>query len=130
MNKQDKSKIVSKTVSKAATKFKLEDLIQQLQAFSLGLRHEHWETVSYETHKNVEQAQESLDGLIDDFVEAYVGMCDGARPTFKKDLVSSTDEAPIISALDKLDVKDSAILNIRDEMLQVLYKYKYLKTLK
>lgn len=119
-----------KVVSDAVSKFKLENVIQELQAFSLGLRHEHWETTSYETHKAVELTQETMDGLIDDFVEAYVGMCDGARPVFKKDLKANTDENALIACLEKLDVKDSSILNIRDEMLQALYKFKYLKTLK
>ena len=126
MEKYSKKEIVSDAVSK----FKLENLIQELQALSLGLRHEHWETTSFETHKAVEQTQEALDELIDDFVEAYVGMCDGARPVFKKDLEASTDENSVIKCLDEIDVEDSSILNIRDEMLQVLYKYKYLKTLK
>ena len=124
------NKIKKAVASKAVTKFRLEDLISELQGFSLGLKHEHWETTSYETHKTVELIQETIDGLIDDFVEAYVGLCDGARPTFKKNLAASTDESAIIACLDKLDVKDSSILNIRDEMLQALYKYKYLKTLK
>jgi hypothetical protein len=31
--------------------------------------------------------------------------------------------------LKGLDVRDSSLLNIRDEMLQVVYKFKYLKTL-
>ena len=117
-------------VKEAVTKFRLEDLIQKLQGFSLGLRHEHWETTSYETHKAVELTQETIDGLVDDFVEAYIGMCDGERPTFKKDLEADCDEDGIIEDLKNLDVTDSSILNIRDEMLQAVYKYKYLKSLK
>lgn len=109
-------------VKDAVTKFRLEDLIQKLQSFSLGLRHEHWETTSYETHRAVELTQEAVDGLVDDFVEAYIGMCDGARPVFKKDLKASCDENAIIADLKGLDVTDSSILNLRDEMLSAVYK--------
>ena len=123
---EDKKK---KIVSDAVTKFRLEDIIQKLQGFSLGLRHEHWETTSYETHKAVELTQETIDELVDDFVEAYIGLCDGERPVFKKDLTASCDEDSIIEDLKSLDVTDSSILNIRDEMLQAVYKYKYLKSL-
>ena len=125
MDKQKKE-----IVKDAVIKFRLEDLIQKLQSFSLGLRHEHWETTSYETHKAVELTQETIDGLVDDFVEAYIGLCDGTRPVFKKDLKASCDENAIIADLKGLDVADSSILNIRDEMLSAVYKYKYLKSLK
>lgn len=123
---KDKKKIVSSEVSK----FKLENVIQELQAFALGLRHEHWETLSYETHKNVEQAQGTIEYLTDKFVEAYIGMIGGKRPIFKKDLKANTDENAMIKCMENLNVKDSSILNIRDEILQALYQYKYLKGLK
>ncbi|MFA5261715.1 MAG: hypothetical protein WC450_10850, partial [Candidatus Omnitrophota bacterium] len=70
-------------------KFKFEDFISEMQGFCLGLRLTHWETTSFELHKAVEMTQATLEGLLDDFVEAFTGM-DGKRSTFKKDICAST----------------------------------------
>ena len=109
--------------------FSLPELVNTIQGFCLGLRLTHWETTSYELHKAVESTQADLEGLMDDFVEACVGMNSGKRPTFSGTVSKDTDEDKLISCLKELSVKDSALLNIRDEMLQVIYKFKYLKTL-
>jgi hypothetical protein len=109
--------------------FDLPEFVNIIQGFCLGLRLTHWETTSYELHKAVESTQAALEGLMDDFVEACVGMNSGKRPTFGGVVSKDTDEDNIISCLKNLSVKDSSLLNIRDEMLQVIYKFKYLKTL-
>lgn len=109
--------------------FKIEEFIAELQGFSLGLRLDHWQTKSYANHKAVELTQETLDGLIDDFVEAYVGMLGGSRPEFTREIKASTEVDATITCLKNLAVNDTSLLNIRDEMLHALYKLKYLKTL-
>ena len=108
----------------------MDEFVAEIQGFNLGLRLEHWETTSYELHKAVEATQAALEGLLDDFVEACVGMMGGSRPVLKKEIKATLDESYIITCLKGLDLKDSSLLNIRDEMLQAVYRYKYLKTLK
>ena len=110
--------------------FKLEELVEKVQCFCLGLRLEHWKTTSYELHKAVESTQSDLEGLLDSFVEACVGMYNGARPEFKEDICACLDENSLISYLKEIPTRDSSLLNIRDEMVATLYRFKYLKTLK
>jgi DNA-binding ferritin-like protein len=121
--------ILTSVISKGGD-FKLEDFVNEVQAFSLGLRLTHWGTTSYELHKAVEMTQDSMDDLLDKFVEAAVGFNGGTRPVFTKDVVADDDENKMISCLKGLATKDTSLLNIRDEMLQACYKFKYLKTLK
>lgn len=109
--------------------FSLPECVNYIQGFCLGLRLTHWETTSYELHKAVEMTQETLEGLLDDFVEACVGMNEGKRPTFVGTVSKETDPDKLITHLKNLSVKDTSLLNIRDEMLQAVYKFKYLKTL-
>ena len=108
--------------------FSLEDFVETLQGFSLGLRHRHWETRNFAAHKATEQIQDSLDGLIDDFVEAYVGFTK-ADPKFKKTVAVDYDSASVISCLKSMDLTDSSLLNIRDEILSAVYKLQYLERL-
>jgi predicted sugar kinase len=125
MTDETKKVIVSSLVSK----FSIEKFVEEVQAFSLGLRHKHWETKSFARHKACEEIQETVDGLIDDFVEAYVGSTGGTRPTFNPSVKANEDCEYIIKCLKDINVKDSTLLNIRDELLQAAYKYKYLEGL-
>jgi hypothetical protein len=109
--------------------FSLPELVNKVQGFNLGLRLTHWETNSYELHKAVEMTQESLEGTLDDFVEACIGSVDGKRPTFDGTVTKELDPDSLIDYLKGIGVKDTDLLNIRDEMLQALHKFKYLKTL-
>ena len=109
--------------------FSLPEFVNEVQGFSLGLRLTHWETNSYELHKAVEMTQETLDGLLDAFVEACVGMNEGKRPTFVGTVSKQVDPDKFIECLKGIQVRDTSLLNIRDEMLQAVYKFKYLKTL-
>lgn len=109
--------------------FSLPELVNKVQGFILGLRLTHWETNSYELHKAVEMTQESLEGILDDFVEACIGSVDGKRPTFDGTVTKELDPDSLIDYLKGISVKDTDLLNIRDEMLQALHKFKYLKTL-
>lgn len=121
---------LSSIIASATGKFKLDEFVAEVQGFSLGLRLTHWETTSYELHKAVEMTQESMDGLLDDFVEACIGFQGGTRPVLKKAIAANPDEDAMIACLKGLEIKDTSLLNIRDEMLQACYKHKYLKTLK
>jgi cytochrome c2 len=122
-----KKNILSSTIN--GDGFSLQDLVNRVQGFCLGMRVTHWETTSYGLHKAVEATQASMEGTLDDFVEAAIGMNGGKRLTFNGTVSKDMDEDKLITYLKGISVKDTALLNIRDEMLQHLYKYKYLKTL-
>jgi len=109
--------------------FSITGFVNCIQGFLIGLKLTHWETTSYELHKAVEQTQSSLEELLDDFVEAYIGHCGGKRPVFESTIVRDMDTDKLIGYLKKISINDTSLLNIRDEMLQTLYKFKYLKTL-
>lgn len=107
---------------------------QQLRIF-------HWQTESYAQHKAFGKAYEELDGLIDDFVEVYIGKYGKvkAKLTYNIELDNLSDNyltyindyiKYLTSLSSELEEKDTDLLNIRDEMLAVLNKLKYLLSLK
>jgi hypothetical protein len=124
----NKKGILAKMVS--GDTFSISELINKIQGFCLGLRLTHWTTVSFELHKAVESTQADLEELLDSFVETFIGMHGGNRPILEKTVTQELDEDSLITYLKDVSIKDTSLLNIRDEMLQVIYKFKYLKTLK
>lgn len=106
----------------------------------------HWETLSYAEHKALGKAYEGLDDLIDTFIETYIGKY--GRPssniTYNITLGSYTEGAPIKVLREYADAlsttlpetlelspdRDTELLNIRDEMLQLLNHTVYLLGLK
>jgi len=107
---------------------------QQLRIF-------HWQTDSYAQHKAFGKAYEALDALIDDFVEVYMGKYGKmkAKLTYNIELDNLTDNYMdyvndyikyFLSLNEELDAtSDTDLLNIRDEMLGVLNRLKYLLSL-
>lgn len=102
----------------------------------------HWQTKSYAQHKAFGSAYEDLDGLIDEFVEIYQGKNGIVVPSdgFKIKL-ENLDDSPsdmidvFIEFLqndveEQLSDTDTDLLNIRDEMMGLLNKTKYLLMLK
>lgn len=112
----------------------IEELLEAQQA----LRMQHWLTKSFAQHKALGKAYESLDELIDKFVETLIG----AR---SRDVLSGISSLSVGGApkeiLDDLEDclrngigkevgdKETALLNIRDEMLGLVQHTKYLLTL-
>lgn len=104
------------------------------------LRVYHWQTTSYAQHKAFGEAYESLNELIDDFIEVYLGKYKTGISlfTFKFEL-NSYDEhylkfidtciTFLIGLSNELAEQDTDLLNIRDEMIAVLNRLKYLLTL-
>jgi hypothetical protein len=122
-----KKGIISKTIN--GESFSLPEFVTNVQDFCLGLRLTHWETNGFALHKAAEEIQGSLEDSLDAFVEACVGMNEGKRPSFNGSVNKNTDPDKLIDFLKGISVRDTSLLNIRDEMLQALYKFKYLKTL-
>ena len=110
--------------------------------FQNELRLHHWGTQSYAAHKALGNAYESLDALLDTFTESYMGVYGkddinnvtelkflGPNKISSMSLISSL-EAYLIDELPKqIDPKQTALLNIRDEMLALAQQTKYLLTL-
>lgn len=104
----------------------------------------HWQTQTYSKHIAYGGIYETLDGLVDEFMETYMGKYGRIALEGEKDaiILSNIGEMKIEDFLETLtgfllsfnnqldDHKDSDLLNIRDEMLGAVNKLKYLLTLK
>lgn len=112
----------------------LIQLQQQLRVF-------HWQTNSYAQHKAFGKAYDALDGLIDEFVEIYMGRFGKAKPTvtYSIQLKSLTGEDVVQDVIESFIkyfetmtgelATATDLLNIRDSMVGELSKLKYLLTL-
>jgi hypothetical protein len=102
----------------------------------------HWQTTSFSQHKSFDEIVSSLMENTDEFIETYMGKYGRviAAGTFNITLANYKDAdflvltnnyiGFLISLNDMLDkVKDSDLLNIRDEILGSLNQLKYLLTL-
>lgn len=106
------------------------------------LRIFHWQTESYAQHKAFGKAYDELGDLIDQYIEVYMGKNGRvkAKITYNIELDNLSENyldyvndfilfvTKISSDLDP--EKDTDLINIRDEMLGVLNRLKYLLTLK
>ena len=103
----------------------------------------HWQTKSFSRHSAYGRIYDSLDDLIDRFVEVCMGK--HGRPTFTggytlsgsdieeldlTDYVNTVCEYLIGLSEDYDPKMDSDLLNIRDEILGEINQLKYLLTLK
>ena len=105
----------------------MHGIASKLIEIQVQLKFFHWQTKSYARHQAYGMAYDSLDDLIDNFVEVFMGKY-GRVPAMpmkvfnrnEKDVMTFIDEtvAFLIALSNGLDSeKDSDLLNIRDEML-------------
>jgi DNA-binding ferritin-like protein len=102
----------------------------------------HWQTKGYARHNAFAQTRDDLENLMDSFVEEAMGKygrftLDEETKTIE--LFNLTDVKPVemveticqsfIEFTNDLDPVDTNLLNIRDEMLGLFQKLKYLLTL-
>ena len=127
MNDSIKKGIISSMINSG--ELSIPECVNYIQSFCLGLRITHWETNNFALHKAAEEIQATLEGLMDEFVEAAVGSNEGKRPTFKGSVEKCVDPDELLKYLKALPTRDTTLLNIRDEMVAAIYKFKYLKTL-
>jgi len=111
--------------------------VEKLMSAQQSLRLQHWLTKSHAQHKAIGNAYEGLDGLIDDFVETLIGAKGREVLSGISSISVGGDVQKILSDLEDAlrndipkDVgeKETALLNIRDEMLGLVQKTKYLLT--
>ena len=122
----------------------MDSIIVNLLKIQNQLRILHWQTLSYAAHKALGNAYSDLDDLIDSLVEIHQGKY--GRITFETPIdlgLVNQDEIDLEDVLIQLNdyltgpfnamhdsVKDTDCLNIRDEILAVINKLRYLLTLK
>jgi len=115
-------------------------MVDKLLGLQTQLRMLHWGTGSYAEHKALGKAYEGLDGLIDTFVETWMGVHGKSLPTVRLELKPYTpgaadkllDQAVLFltGELNNTVTHNTDLLNIRDEMLGLVHHTKYLLTLK
>lgn len=118
----------------------MDQIVANLIGMEQQLRIWHWQTKMYSRHQAYGATYNSLGELIDSFMEVYMGkygrveapatiplenMSNDVQPKIEQYVQSLTE---ITNSLDP--VTDSDLLNIRDEMLALMNKLKYLLTLK
>lgn len=122
----------------------MDKVIVNLIKIQNQLRILHWQTLSYAAHKALGSAYESLDELIDSLVEVHQGKYGRLKFETPIDLgLVNQEEIDLEDVLVQLNeyltgpfndmhdsVKDVDCLAIRDEILAVINKLRYLLTLK
>jgi hypothetical protein len=111
--------------------------IEKLMSAQQSLRMQHWLTKSHAQHKAIGSAYEGLDELIDSFVETLIGAKSRDVLSGISSISVGGDVQKILGDLEGVlrndipkDVgeKETALLNIRDEMLALVQKTRYLLT--
>lgn len=116
--------------------------IQKILNFQNEIRLHHWGTQSYSAHKALGKLYEGLDPILDTFAETYMGVLGKQElKEFKSLDLNGPFKIGINSVLDSFEdylkyelpreIKpdQTALLNIRDEMLALVQQTKYLLTL-
>ena len=120
----------------------LSTKVNFLVGLQIQLRIFHWQTKGIARHEAFAKTYDTLDDLIDEFVEISMGKygrfsLDEETKTIE--LFNLTDLKPtemveticqaLVGFTEELDPIDTNLLNIRDEMLGLFQKLKYLLTL-
>lgn len=108
----------------------VDKLIQKLVGYNAGLQIAHWkaDTITNE-HKALGDLYESMIGLTDKFVEAYMG--DYGVVEFTGGEIMDLSEKPATKGCELVEqmcesIDDDYLCNILEEMQAELYKAKYL----
>lgn len=115
-------------------------IIQNLLTILNQLKFYHWGTDSFAKHEALGKAYDSLNALIDEFVEVLIGKY-GKNLSKINITVRTESDLDIDSALNdiseylsnelsnNLNEKDTDLINLKDEMLSIVNRTKYLLTL-
>ena len=111
--------------------------VEKMMSAQQSLRLQHWMTKSHAEHKAIGKAYEGLDDLLDTFVETLIGAKSREVLSGISSLSVGGDVKKILADLENVlrndvpkDVgeKETALLNIRDEILALVQQTKYLLT--
>ena len=116
----------------------ISEIVRFFFTLQLNIKMYHWNTTSYARHKATDDFGGKLLSLIDKFVEVYIGRYkvkpspnsikvsnDYMTDMGSEDLLQNSKEY-----LEKLNLKDSDLLTIRDEILAEINQTLYLYQLK
>ena len=118
-----------------------DKIVQYLLTLLNQLKMFHWQTNSFAAHKALGNAYDDLNDLIDDFVEILIGKYGrdvlnsciiNIRREEEIDLETSLNDIIrfLIEVGNSLNKElDTDLINLKDEMLAVVNKTKYLLTL-
>lgn len=112
--------------------------IKAIVEFQVQVKAMHWATESFAQHKATCDTHEALDAALDALVESYQGYVGRIRIGGQYTILNYEDinlESWLQSAMDHVEgmrgmVKQSDILNLLDEILAIISKFKYLLSLK
>jgi DNA-binding ferritin-like protein len=117
----------------------MDQIVANMIEMEQQLRIWHWQTKMYSRHQAFGATYNALGELIDSFMEAYMGKngrisAPGSIPLqdLNNEVESKIDSYIefLNSLTETLEPRDTDLLNIRDEMLGLMNKLKYLLTLK
>lgn len=119
---------------------KISEIVKFFFTLQLLLKQYHWMTTSFARHKASDQLLEKLDDNIDKFVEVFMGRY-SVKPmisSIKMDQMFLSDDGNVKLLLQSRQyleslsnyLKDSELLNIRDEIVADLNQTLYLYNLK
>ena len=120
----------------------LNNIVQFLLEAQVQFKICHWQTKSFARHNAFGGIYDSLDDLIDKFVEVSMGkygrfQLSGEQKSIEITNLSELDlnsfikgiKVTLIGFTNELSEKDTDLLNIKDEMLAEINKLAYLLTL-
>ncbi len=120
----------------------LNSNVNFLLSLQTQMKINHWQTKGFARHNAFGGFYDSLNGLIDTFVESAMGKygrftLDEETKTIQLSNLSELDMKGLVNTVresfvqmsEQLDPSDTDLLNIRDEMLGELNKLSYLLTL-
>jgi hypothetical protein len=130
------NKLMPKGVSKSSGGSK--SFIAKLMECQQSLAVLHWKTTSFAEHKALGEAYESLADQIDGFVESFIGVKGREVLNGITTLSIMNDVKSVLMAVENVlrkDIpsavgeKETSLLNLRDEMLDLVQHTRYLLTL-
>lgn len=117
-------------------------MITELITYKTQLQIWHWQTNKYSQHMAFQNTYETLEELIDSFVESFSGKYGKIKSESNFVITLKNIDDKIVDVIDshikwlltdlpaKLNTEEDVdLLNIRDEMVAALTKLKYLLTL-
>jgi hypothetical protein len=117
----------------------MQNLASTLLGFVMQIHVYHWLTTSYSTHQTLGGLYDGIHDLTDHFMEVYmgkygrnIGSNTASIINFNGENLNETIdgfEAFLVGLTSQLDATDTDLMNIRDEMLDLVHKSKYLLTL-
>ena len=117
----------------------MQNLASTFLGFVMQIHVYHWLTTSFSQHKALGELYDGIHDLSDNFMEVYMGKYGrniGANTasvinynTSNLNETIASFEAFLINLTNELEPTDTDLSNIRDEMLGLVHKVKYLLTL-